>query len=325
MVTCVIRTGAARRSAAEAPHRRPLRRSLGTPIFFAALAIACCAPAFFLVSAAPTVAAEPSGKPTTGRNSREDAVRLIPLDKLTPEIRRKVSAVIADVSIYRQLPTESVDCEPDLFRFLITNPDVLVNIWRVMGVSSVTLDRVDADQFHCSDGDGTTAQVQVVYRSPQMQVIYADGLYDGPLFPRPVRGQCVAILQYTNSRKPSGRFEETARLDTYLHVDNVGVELLARIFQGLVGRTIDHNFAETVAFVGNVSRTAETNPRGMHRLAAKLDHVEPERRNQFIAVTDRVAMKLADVKLTSDDDLNPTLAEAVQPSHSETPPRTSRK
>jgi hypothetical protein len=170
---------------------------------------------------------------------------------------------------------------------------------------------VGSDQFRCSDGDGTTAHLEVVFRNPQMQVIYADGLYDGPLFPRPVRGQCVAVLQYTNVRKASGRYEETVRLDTFLHVDNVGIELLAKLFQGLVGRTIDHNFVETVSFLGSVSRTAEVNPKGMRRLAGKLSLVEAERRDQFIAVTDRVSTKLADVKLTSDDDENPALAEVV--------------
>jgi hypothetical protein len=322
MVTCAVQAGAARRWLANALGKPPLRFSMVRRVvgLFLILgwAAACIAPA------APLAAAEP-GKPPMARSTKDEAIRFIPLEKLPAETRSKVVAVIDDVSIYRRLPTESVDCEPDLFRFLVNNPDVLVNIWSVMGVSSVTLDRVDGDHFRCSDGDGTTARVEVVYRSPQVQVIYADGLYDGPLFPRPVRGQCVAVLQHINARKASGRYEETARLDTFLHVDNVGVELLAKLFQGLVGRTIDHNFVETVSFIGNLSRTAETNPKSMHRLAAKLDHVEPERRNQFAAVTDRVAVKLSDVKLSSNDDGHPALAQVLDSSKGENPPPGARK
>jgi hypothetical protein len=85
------------------------------------------------------------------------------------------------------------------------------------------------------------------------------------------------------------------------------------LFQGLVGRTIDHNFAETVGFLANMSRTAETNPRGMERLAAKLDRVDDQRRLQFVAITDRVAEKLASVRLTDRND-NSALAEVVQSS-----------
>jgi hypothetical protein len=323
MATCVFLADGARRPPDDALLRwalRPAKVWLTNVLYLAALFVSAC------VSLAHTAnAADASGKSLTSASTHDEAVRLIPLNRLPPETRSKVAAVIDNVSLYRRLPTESVDCEPDLFRFLVNNPDVLVNIWKVMGVSNVTLDRVDNDHYRCSDGDGTTARVEVVYRSAQVEVIYADGLYDGPLFPRPVRGQCVAVLQYTNNRQTSGRFEETAKLDTFLHVDNVGIELLAKLFQGLVGRTIDHNFAETVSFIGSVSRTAETNPRSIHRLAGKLDNVEPERRSQFVAVTDRVAMKLADAKAAGDDADQSALAQVIDPAAVENPPRGARK
>jgi hypothetical protein len=305
MLICVIWAGAARR----------LLPNL-LPTLLPAL---LCA-----LSAAPLIAAEPAGRSSVPRSAKEEAIRLIPMDRLPADVRGKVTTVVEDVSVYRRLPIETVDCEPDLFRFLVTNPDVLVDIWRVMGISNVALDRIDANHFHCADGDGTTANVQVVYRGPQLQIIYAEGLYDGPLFPRPVRGQCVAILQFT-SRKANGRFEEIVKLDTFLHVDNVGIELLAKMFQGLVGKTIDHNFAETVAFIGSVSHTAEINPRAVRRLAGKLDHVEPERRDQFTSIIDGVAEKLADVKLTDDGEEHPALAQALDSSGPHAPTTAGRK
>jgi hypothetical protein len=211
------------------------------------------------------------------------------------------------------LPIETVDCEPDLFAFIANNPDVMVNIWQLMGVTNVSLDRLDADHFRCSDGDGTTAKVEVVYRGRDMQVIYAEGFYDGSLFPKTVRGQCVMILKYANGRAANGRLEETVRLDTFLHVDNIGLEIIAKLFQGVVGRTIDHNFGETVAFMGSMSHTAETNPRGIARVAARLNHVDQTRREQFAAVASHVADKLAGVK-SFDGDENAALAEVIQSS-----------
>jgi hypothetical protein len=310
MATGLVWATAARQLPGIAPRLRPFHfwRPIGAALVVAMLTL----------MVAPLQAAEMVGKPSTARTAKDDAIRCIPLEKLPIAIRGKVAAVIDDVSLYRRLPVHSVDCEPDIFQYIITNPDVMVNIWHVMGVSNVMLDRIDADHYRCADGDGTTARVEVVYRSPQMQVIYAEGLYDGPLFPRPVRGQCVAILQYTSVHKASGRYEETAQLDTFLHVDNIGVEILAKLFQGFVGRTIDHNFVETVSFIASVSRTAETNPRGMRRMVARLNHVEPERRAQFIAVTDRVPAKLAGVSPGDDDD-NEALAEVVQSSAVEKP------
>ncbi|HTQ40860.1 MAG TPA: hypothetical protein VMJ32_17710 [Pirellulales bacterium] len=326
MVAITQWAGAARRLWAAALQRRLHRLSMPWRLSTGLQAAVLFAAAMLLFSPADKLllAAEPAGKPTTSRSAQDAAVRAIPLDKLSAESRGKVTAVLNDVSLYRRLPNQAVDCEPDLFRFIMNNPDLMVNIWRVMGVTNIVLDREDATHYRCSDGDGTTARVEVVYRSAQMQVIYAEGLYEGPLFPRPVRGQCVAVLQYASVRKASGRFEETAQLDTFLHVDNIGVEIIAKLFQGLVGRTVDHNFSETVSFVGSVSRTAELNPRGTRRLAAHLDRVEPERREQFIAVADQVAGKMADAKLSDDDDIQP-LTDVVQSSALDATPGKNSK
>ncbi|HZZ30317.1 MAG TPA: hypothetical protein VFE46_20125 [Pirellulales bacterium] len=306
MFTGIGSVGAARRLQSAAVLRRLLllpKRPLAAVFCTAVLLVG--SPADFIF------AGEPIGKPSTSRSARDEALRVIPLDKLPAEARGKVTAVLDNVSLYRRLPIQSIDCEPDMFRFIMDNPDVMVNMWRVMGVTNVSLDRVDANHFRCTDGDGTTARVEVLLRTPQLQIIFAEGLYDGPLFPRPIRGQCVAVLQYTTNRKASGRFEETAQLDTFLHVDNFGVELLTKLFQGLVGRTIDHNFVETVSFIGSVSRTAELNPRGMRHMAARLDRVDSDRREQLVAVSDQVAGKLAGVKYSEDEE-NPPLSEIVQ-------------
>lgn len=242
-------------------------------------------------------AAEPVNKGVSSRSVRDDAIRAVPLKNLEPEARNKVSAVLNDVSIFRRLPTQTVDCDPALFHYLVANPDIVVDIWRVMGVTNVTMDRIDANHFRGSDGDGTTCRAEFVYHSHDTHIIYAEGIYDGPLFARTIRGQCVAVLKSGEIRETNGRYYVTTRLDVFLHVDNAGVELLAKMFQGWLGKTIDHNFTETVAFLGNISNTAETNPHGMRKLASRLERVDAERRNRFAQLTDQVAKNLATVDL----------------------------
>ncbi len=263
------------------------------------------------LSGARAWTAEPAPKATTSHAAHDDAIRAITLDKLPAESRAKVTAVLNDTSLFRRLPIQVVDCEPELFGFMESNPDIIVNIWQLMGITNVKLDRIDGNRFRCSDGDGTTARAEIVYRNRDTEIIYAEGLYEGPLFPKAVRGECVGVIKTASQRDTNGRYYVTVRLDTFLHVENVGVELLAKIFQGLVGRTIDHNFEETVGFLGSVSRTAESNPRGMQRLATKLTRIEPSRRDEFVAMTDQVASKLAGVEL-AENDTNSILTGVVQ-------------
>lgn len=254
---------------------------------FAALAVAIVA-SFALAS--PLRAADPNaGKPSTSRGARDEAVQLIPMDKLSREMRSRVTSVINNTSIYRRLPTQSIDCDPELFEFLVLNPEVVVDIWRVMGITSMTLDRKTADAFHASDGQGTTGNVEFAFRSPELHVVYSEGMYDGPMYPVKLRGECVMVMKTTHVREQNGRPHVVNRLDAFLRIDNIGVELIARTLQPLLGKTADHNFAETSAFVGTLSRTAESNPAGVARLAQRLPHIDQQTRDKFAELAEHVA------------------------------------
>ena len=150
----------------------------------------------------PACAAEPPSKASTSHAAHDYALRAIPLDKLPAEVRPRVAAVLNDTSLFRRLPVQVVDCEPELFNFMESNPDVIVNIWQLMGVTNVKLDRVEGNRFRCTDGDGTTAKAEIIFRNADTEIIYAEGFYDGPLFPKPVRGQCVGVIKSAWHAKP---------------------------------------------------------------------------------------------------------------------------
>jgi hypothetical protein len=243
-----------------------------------------------LLSAATARAADPSaGKATNGRAARDEAVKSIPFDKLSGEMRTRVSAVINNVSVYRRLPTQSIDCDPDLFVFLVRNPEVIVDIWRVMGITNMTLDRSGPDRYRACDGQGTTGNVEFAYRGDDLHVIYSEGMYDGPMYPTKLRGQCVMILKSSYVRGSNGRVSVVNRLDAFLRIENLGAEIVAKTLQPLLGKTADHNFSETTSFVATLAHTAETNPSGVSRLAQRLRHVEPQIRQQFADLAVRAA------------------------------------
>src|SRR5690242_11358243 len=72
---------------------------------------------------------------TSSPEARDDATRRIPWNRLPEAQRRDVEFVVKNTSIYRRLPTRVVDCDPDLFTFLLQRPDVVVNVWQLMGIS----------------------------------------------------------------------------------------------------------------------------------------------------------------------------------------------
>ena len=235
------------------------------------------------------VHAEVVAQATATRAARASATRSIPLDQLDPEMREKISAIVSKPTIFRRLPIQVIDCDPNLYSFLLENPEVVVNIWEVMGISKVTLKRTGPDTFSASDGAGTLGNLTFCYSDHDTQVIYAEGSYEGPMFARPLKARCVLVLKSAYRRETNDRFYVTTRLDAFIHIENVGFDLLARSFQPLITKSADYNLAETAAFVSTVSRTAEANTRGMARLAGKLSHVEPEVRQQFATVSAQIA------------------------------------
>jgi hypothetical protein len=243
----------------------------------------------------------PAASPTDATShyaARNQAVRAIPWANLAVADRRDVHAVVHQASIYRRLPTRVIDCDPDLFTFLLRHPDVVVDVWQLMGISRVALERTAADAFRGTDGAGTTGSVRYVLAdwgadARNLAVVYADGAYEGKPFVSPLRAQTVLVLQSAAKRDANGRHQVTVRIDSFVHIDQIGVELVARTVQPWINRMADQNFVETVEFVGTFSRTAERNPQGMERLADRLRSVDELTRRELVALCYRTSERYA--------------------------------
>ena len=121
-------------------------------------------------------------------------------------------------------------------------------------------------------------------------------LYSGPIFINQVHGKCLLVLKTGYAREPDNRYFITCRLDAFIQLKNVGVELVAKTFQPLVGRTADHNFRETAAFMGLVSRSAEQQPQALRQLATQLTKVDDEDREQFCEIAHQLTLEALERK-----------------------------
>jgi hypothetical protein len=236
-------------------------------------------------------AAESPVQATSSRQARDEAIRSIRLDKLAAQDRERVAATLQSNGIYRRLPVQVNECDPDLYLFLVRNPEVVVNIWEVMKISNVALHRTGKDTFRATDGAGTLCEVKYCYSDHETQVIYAEGSYDGPLFKKPINARCVLLLKSGYMRETNGKYYVTSRMDTFIDIDHAGVEMLAKTLQPLVNRAADYNFVETAAFLSQISRTSEANPTGVGRLSRKLTNLEPDVRNRFAELALEVGRK----------------------------------
>jgi hypothetical protein len=254
--------------------------------------------AIISVAQAFTQAAAATGDATSSRAARDEAARAIPWRQLAPREREAAQSVIKGASIYRRLPTRVIDCDPDIFTFLVQHPEVIVDVWRVMGISQVKLTRLPDGAFLGTDGAGTTGIVRYLHvnwgpRAQHTAVVFADGAYVGAPFTTPLKAKSVMILRSGAVQEANGRHYVTVRVDTFVRIEQMGIEFVAKTVQPWLNKMADQNFIETLTFMSNFSRTAEKNPQGMQRLAHRLATIDEPTRNQLVALCYRTHQRYA--------------------------------
>jgi len=244
------------------------------------------------------ISAPSGGEATSSRAARDEAIRAIPWKTMSPAGRQTSQSIINNTSIYRRLPTRIIDCDPDLFTFLLQHPEVVIDVWRVMGISQVALIKAPDGSYRGSDGAGTTGNVRYLFSNwgesaHNTAVVYADGAYQGPPFGTALKAQTIMLMRSDSIRETNGRRYITVKVDTFVRIEQLGIEIIAKTVQPWIAKPAHQNLSETLPFVSNSSRTAEKNPQGMKRLASRLNTLDEPTRNQLVNLCFRTAERYA--------------------------------
>jgi hypothetical protein len=232
-----------------------------------------------------------SGSAVTPYAQRQQLINSLPMDRLTGEARNRILDVANSPTLYRRLPTQAIDCDRDMFLFLSRNPEVLVGIWELMGITKVQTTRTGPFQFDASDGTGTQCHVDLIYGDPSMHIYLAEGSYDGKMVAKPIKGRGVFVLRSSYAEGATGRNTVTGTIDCFVQIENLGADLVARTLSGLIGRSADYNFVETARFMAQVSEASEINPSAMLDVATRIPQVSEATRAQFIQQISSLASK----------------------------------
>lgn len=235
-------------------------------------------------------ASEPASEGVSTREAKMQAIQAVPLKQMSNQTAQALRDVLDNPSFYRRMPTQSIQCDPELFNFLVRKPEIMVNTWDLMGITKVTAKRTGPFTFLANDGVGTRCKCDLVYGDNNIHVYYGSGDYDGTMTPRSVKGRAVCILRSDSQVYPQGHSGHIVRgtMDVFLKLDNLGADLLTRTFGPLVAKTADHNFAETAQFVSQLSQVCSTNPSAALALAGQLNDVDDTVKQEFIALATRI-------------------------------------
>ncbi len=225
------------------------------------------------------------------RSDRIDAARSIPFHRLNGATSDLIRGVVHNPSFYRRMPTQRIECDAEMFDFLVRRPEIMVNIWDLMGITNVRTRRVGPYSFLADDGMGTTCRCDLVYQAPGLHIYVGTGEYDGSLSPRKVTGNCVCVLRSHAARDETGRHLVTGTMDVFLKLDSLGADLITRTVGPFMVKTADYNFVETARFVGEIYHLCRESPYVAQVLAQRLDKIDPQVQQEFARLAASVAAR----------------------------------
>ena len=226
---------------------------------------------------------------SSGRDARRNALDALPLERMPEQHRKSMEKCLRGTTLYRHLPTKTVTCDGDLLAFSLVHPEAIVDIWRVLGISRLSLDPAGPRQWRLDDGYGTVGSLRLVHHEGDRRggtlVFHGRGAYTGPLAPRMLTGSCVLLVRHAAAEPAAdGRPRQRIDIDAFLDMDGVGLEVVTRTLQPLIVRSAASNLHEICLFMASLSKAAETNPEGVVRLVGRLSRTDPAEKQSLAAI-----------------------------------------
>ena len=233
---------------------------------------------------------------SSSRHARRRAEEALPLHRMDEQDRQAIQQSLQSTTLYRRLPVELFVCDGNLLGFSLDKPETIVDIWRLLGISRLSLDPTGPDQWQFADGYGTVGQLQLAYRERKqtggMLVFHGKGAYKGPLSPKNLTGGCVLIIRYREAEPTvDGRLRQAIQVDAFLDMDGIGLEIVTRTLQPLIARSAAANLHEICLFMSSLSDAAASNPEGVARLANRLKRTVPIDRQALATIARETAQR----------------------------------
>lgn len=237
-----------------------------------------------------SVSVDQLAKASTSHESAAEVVSQVPWDAISPAARQKVDRIVSSYTFYRRLPMTGGYCNPEVYDFLLSHPEVVVGTWEAGGFKQLSLTNHGSGRFTIQDDSGTRGEIEVIYHDNQMLAFLCNGTYEGQLAPRPIQGDIFCVMQYrftedaANGNKPI----VVTRLDTFVKMSSASADLVGKAFAPMVGKIADSNFVKTVDSVNQISELMERNPQTLAEMIQEVPSISAETKSEFLGYIERV-------------------------------------
>ena len=224
-------------------------------------------------------------KGTSSSDARKAALSALPLDKLNRDQQKNVKAILANVGMFRKLPTLQFQIESDAYHFFAKHPDVACSIWRVMKISEIEMYQTGANKYEVDMKDGTVGKVTVLQQSKTSRLMICDGKFKSPFLTNLITATALVHMQTKEIKNQQGKSIIIHRASLFVSFPSQTVETAAKLISPISNMMIDRNFHEVSLFVQMMSLAMQRKPKWVEQTATKMDGVLKERKPELIQLT----------------------------------------
>jgi hypothetical protein len=252
----------------------------------------------------PPIDVETLARGSSSRSTLRDALSRLPLDELTEEQRRRVNEVLEHRGMFRRLPAISIDADPEVYNHLTHNPESVVGIWRVLGISKFTMQQTGPTEWYGDAGDGSTGTIDVLTRSPNRHLLLCTGKYKSPLLARPIEATAIMHLQTQYQQGEDLQPKVVHGLDLFVMFPSHTIDTVARVIAPVSHMIADRNFRELSLFVRFMNVAMERQPGWVEQTIQRIDGIDREQRIELMKLSARVYVS-AQNRLAKNQEANP--------------------
>ncbi len=210
-----------------------------------------------------------------------DPATVVPLDKIPAEFRESVVEVIRDHTMHRKGSADTFPCHSKVYLNLVNEPAVTLALWQDLAQTPVALERLDANRYQGSDGMGTSATWQYVYRSPKLHVLLSDLDYVSPRGAAKLNGRIVLIVHSGYYREVNGEPWIQHDIEAFVKIDSKGWKALAKTVRPLLDKVVEDQVHEAGLFVSLMGRLVENYPNWACSVVLSQNTIDTATRTNF--------------------------------------------
>lgn len=216
--------------------------------------------------------------------SLEEAQSLIPWEKIEEKAKAKIEDVVNKPTVHHRSASEVFACSPELYLMLLHDPVLTLEMWKTLGMSGVTLEQVSPGQYQGSDGRSTSGRWEFVYQSADLNVIYSEGEYRGPLMGASLQTRSVLVLRSTFFEERDGKKYVKHQMDAFVRAESGSLKPLTKALRPLFLKSVEMTVQETLWFVSLMCRYTMHDPHAVAQAVEQMDKLPQSVKAQMLRV-----------------------------------------